>query len=227
MYQGEIMESGPVEPIFRTPAAPVSEGADAGGAAFRHEAGRAAEAAARHRGGSRQPDAWRGARRKVRDERAPACCCRCATCARPSPCASPTGASARKARGEACRRSTMSASTSGAASASAWSAKAAAARRRSARSSCARSTPDAGSVVFDDGSGPIDVLAARGRRSCRTCRTQGPDRLPGPVRLAQSAHDGGRHPRRAVRDPRPRRRASSGETVQRADEGVGLDQSRT
>ena len=55
IYHGEIMEAGPVEAIFRQPEPPLSQGPDGGGAAFRHEARRAAEGAARRAGRRRQP----------------------------------------------------------------------------------------------------------------------------------------------------------------------------
>ena len=44
MHHGRIIEAGSLEDIFERPDAPLSEGADEGGAAFRHEAGRASEA---------------------------------------------------------------------------------------------------------------------------------------------------------------------------------------
>ena len=41
--------------------------------------------------------------------------------------------------------------------------------------------PMPAAVVFDDGGGPIDVLDARGQRSCKTLPHAHPDRVPGPV----------------------------------------------
>ena len=58
----------------------------------------------------------------------------------------------------------------------------------------------AGRVVFDDWGRKIDVLALEGDELDRF-RTQAPVHLPGPVRLAQSAHDGLRHPGRAAGHP--------------------------
>ena len=54
IYHGEIMEAGPVEEIFRRAGPSLSQGPDGGGAAFRHEARRAAEGAARSAGRCRQ-----------------------------------------------------------------------------------------------------------------------------------------------------------------------------
>ena len=113
------------------PEPPLSQGPDGGGAAFRHEAGRAAEGAAR-RAGRRRHAARQAQAAKRSGAGSRTSCCRSAISRNPSRPASPAG-SARAPR-RRCAPSTASASTSGAANASAWSAKAAAARRRSARS---------------------------------------------------------------------------------------------
>ena len=49
MYRGEVMERGTLRRHLRAPAASLSQGAAAGGAALRHEAGRAAASDARDR----------------------------------------------------------------------------------------------------------------------------------------------------------------------------------
>ena len=61
-----------------------------------------------------------------------------------------------------CAPSTASASTSGAANAWAWSAKCGCGKTTVSKIIMRAVTPDGGSVTFDDGEGPIDVLAARG-----------------------------------------------------------------
>ena len=94
-----------------------------------------------------------------------------------------------------------------------WSANRAAARPPP-RSMILRSVaPDAGSVVF-----------RRGRRCSRLERArsirlpaQGPVRVPGPVQLAQSAHDRVRHRQRAARHPQDRRRGRALRAGQGAD----------
>ena len=50
-------------------------------------------------------------------------------------------------------------------------------------------TPDSGTVMFNDRGAPTDVLALEGE-ALKRFRRQRPVHLPGPVRLAQPAHDG-------------------------------------
>ena len=66
-------------------------------------------------------------------------------------------------------------------------------------------SPDAGTVTFDGAEGQVDVLAI-GRQRAGAFPAPPPVHLPGPVPLAQPAHDGLRHRRRAAGDPRHRQR---------------------
>ena len=113
-------------------------------------------------------------------------------------------------------RSTTSASTSGAARRWRWSARAAAARRRPRAASCARSTRPAGEILFRT------ERRRRGRRGDAAARPAAPaappdaDDLPGPVLLAQPAHDAARHRRRAAAGQRRARTGRSGSTASRS-----------
>ena len=64
---------------------------------------------------------------------------------------------------------------------------------------------DEGEIIFHDRGGPVDLLKLD-RRADGADPAQDPVHLPGPLLLAQSAHDGRQHPRRAVRHPRHRHR---------------------
>ena len=120
--------------------------------------------------------------------------------------------------------STTSASTSGAANASASSAKAAAARPRVSKIIMRAVTPDAGTIIFNDGDGPIDVLQARRRRRCTTLRTTIQMVFQDPVSLAVAAHDGAEHPRASRwRSTTAATRASRLETVKALMQAIGLD----
>ena len=77
IYHGEIMEAGPVEAIFRRPEPSLSQGPDGGRAAFRHEARRAAEGAAR--GAGRMSSTCWASEDRARAAGSPTSCCRCAT----------------------------------------------------------------------------------------------------------------------------------------------------
>ncbi len=127
IYHGEIMEAGHRAGHLPPPAAPLSQGADGGGAAFRHEAGRAARVAARHL----RVDAnmlFGPRKRDAKQSVSSAAACGARICRNPSRPARRAGSAA--GGPPPSRRSTMSASTSSAANAWGWSAKAAAARRR-------------------------------------------------------------------------------------------------
>ena len=58
--------------------------------------------------------------------------------------------------------------------------------------------PSSGAIRFASGDRTLD-LAALSRAALQADAPPDPDDLPGPVRLAQPAHDGGRHHRRAAR----------------------------
>ena len=75
IYHGEIMEAGPVEAIFRRAEPSLPQGPDGGGAAFRHEARRAAEGAARRAGRCRH---LLGKQTRSHDEASRTSCCRSA-----------------------------------------------------------------------------------------------------------------------------------------------------
>ena len=96
--------------------------------------------------------------------------------------------------------STASTSTSRGARRSASSASRAAARRRSAARCIKLIEPTAGSIVFDGQDITALEPTAHARRPPRD-----PDRLPGPVRVAEPAHDRARDRRRAA----PRSTAST------------------
>ena len=100
------------------------------------------------------------------------------------------------------RRSTASASTSRRARPSAWWARAAAARRPRAACRLRLLEPTAGR---DHASTAQDVAAAR-RPQMQDAAPRHADHLPGPVRLAEPAHERAQHRRRAARDPRHRHR---------------------
>ena len=98
-----------------------------------------------------------------------------------------------------CGRSTASASTSTRARRWRWSARAAAARPPPRAASCARIEPTGGR---DPASGPptasvVDV-AALPRARAAAAAPRDADDLPGPVLLAEPAHDAARHRRRAA-----------------------------
>ena len=195
MYHGRVMESGALEAIFRRAAPSLPQGAAARRAALRHEAGRAARAAARDRATTPAP---------ARSRRQP--------CARPAPMrrrpaargAQPVARPSRLAQG---RRLFGSAPAS----------RCTRRRRRqlhdpprrvprpgrrerlrqddaSARSSCARSSPTAGSVLFNDRGTARRRARARAATTLIAFRRKVQYIFQDPVRLAQSAHDGVRHP---------------------------------
>ena len=61
-------------------------------------------------------------------------------------------------------------------------------------------TPDSGTVIFDGGHGPIDLLAAEGDE-LQDAAHQDPDGVPGSGVVAVAAHDGAEHPQRAAGNP--------------------------
>ena len=76
--------------------------------------------------------------------------------------------------------------------------------------------PDSGQVLFNDRGTMVDVVQAD-PRSADALPPARPVHLPGPVRLLQPADDGVRHPARAARDPRGRRRRLPGRDGEGAD----------
>jgi ATPase components of various ABC-type transport systems, contain duplicated ATPase len=64
-------------------------------------------------------------------------------------------------------------------------------------------TPDSGKILFNDHGKCVDVLDLKGEALTEVPPPH-PVHLPGPLRLAQPAHDGLRHPERAAGDPRHR-----------------------
>ncbi len=126
IYHGEIMESGPVEDIFRRPRHPYLKALLKASPHFDMEDGERLVALREAR--PRPPAAARPSNPPRRRRR----CSASRGCARPTPPA--RASSSARARSRPWSRSTTSPSRSGAANASASSAKAAAARPRSARS---------------------------------------------------------------------------------------------
>ena len=94
-----------------------------------------------------------------------------------------------------------------------------AARRRRRGRSCGSCPSRSGRIEFDG----IDVLRRSGRRAAASARAH-PDRLPGPVLVAEPADHGGRYaPRGPVRPPhRSERRRTVAERVAALLEDVGL-----
>ena len=156
MYRGRVMEAGLARGPLPPRAAPLSEGADARGAALRHGAGRAPDADPR--GEERDPRAAdRGARAARRPEPGPSS--RPRSCARASRCA-PAGSAAARAR-----------STRSTASASQLAARQDPRPRRRIRlrqdhrledDHAGAHSPIPARVLFDDGAGPRDVFALEG-----------------------------------------------------------------
>ena len=119
--------------------------------------------------------------------------------ARHGPCrdttpSAPAGYSA--VRRSNCARWTRSACTSHPARRWAWWASLAAANRRSAACWSNSTRPPAGSCVFDG----ADVTGTAGPGAAGVAARDA-DRVPGPVRLAQSAHERGQHRDGAAADP--------------------------
>ena len=84
--------------------------------------------------------------------------------------------------------------------------------------------PDAGTDRLQRRRRPDRRAGARRGDALQALPPPHPVHLPGPVRLARPAHDGGRHPGRAAGDPRHRRRrASATELVKALLQAVGLD----
>ena len=111
------------------------------------------------------------------------------------------------ARGAArCTPSTASRSRSTRARRSAWWGRAAAASRPPAAWSCGSSRPPAGAVVFDG----LDIMHGGTRRDAAPAPRHADD-LPGPVLVAEPAHDGAQHHRRAAAHPRDRHRGRAQE----------------
>ena len=184
MYRGEVMESGTLDDIFAPRPPSLSEGAVARGAALRHEAGRAAAADPRDPAGRRAaPDGSRSRPGRPRAEGAAARMHRHPQELRVAQrrlfragtgvqVTAVDGVSLQIARGEClglvgesgCGKTTLS------------------------KVLLRALTPDSGSVVFNDRGAATDVLALEGE-ALKRFRRQRPVHLPGPVRLAQSAHD--------------------------------------
>ena len=83
--------------------------------------------------------------------------------------------------------------------------------------------PDDGRIVFHGADGAGRRAGARRDRAAGLSPPH-PVHLPGPVRLARPAHDGGRHRGRAAADPRASATTRSGPTrVKRLLQAVGLD----
>ena len=211
LYEGRVMEQGPDRGAVRAAGAPLSAGAAARGPAFRHEARRAAR--------PRAPDRSRCRRARAEDR---AVARRCA--------ADPP----RRAR----RQQDRSSSAAAASSASARGPTFRAVDDVSfsiprgecfglvGESGCGKTTlskvimralePDGGQVLFNDRGTMVDVVTRR-PRGADALPAARPVHFPGPVRLAQSADDGVRHPARAARDPRDRRRRLPGRDGEGAD----------
>ena len=200
IYHGEIMEAGTVEDIFRRPDASLSQGPDGGGAAFRHEAGRAAEGAAR--GARRCRDADRQQQARSTAQRPGRAALGQGSRRNPTRPASglvrrrPERRGARRRRCQL-RHQARRMPRPG--------------RRKRLRQDDGEQDPDARRDArrrlgqFNGGDGPIDVLAADGD-ALRTLAHQDPDGVPGSRVVAVAAHDGAEHPRRAAGDPQARRR---------------------
>ena len=112
-----------------------------------------------------------------------------------------------------CARSTMSASTSPGARRSRWSANWAAARPRPRAASCARSRPPPGAIRFRTRTAARVDVAQAAEDGAAAAAPADADDLPGPVLVAEPAHDDHGHHRRAAarqRHARSGRRGAPG-----------------
>ena len=189
MYQGKVVESGPVETDLPRAAGRLHADADRLGAEARGEGRRSA--ASVRRSPPMQPPVievrnLENALRPRRQRR--------------------QGGRRRVAQGASrARRSASSAS-------------AARARPRSAAACCASYDPTAGRIDYRRPDGSVIDLATADKPTLQDLPARDPHDLPGPVLLAQSAHDGGADHRRAAAGQRhrqgrgarrPRRRAAA------------------